>query len=179
MRRFSGLFPIAGLCGWAALAAVLGLAPAATANPPQTMDDLVRADRPTLDALYAGGAVGGLPLGFLPGRTIPDPGSPSNARKSRRTRLVWQGKVFHEDGTAHNKVFGLTAVPMRAYHGESWRDGGPALIVDYADSWRVFRGVRDELREVSPGLYLGLTYVTKKSGPELATMFTLDARGGR
>jgi hypothetical protein len=177
MRRFHGLFPILGLCGWVAPAVILGLTPDATANPPQTMRELVRSDRATLDALFAGGTVGDLPIGFLPGRVIPDPGSNATARKSRRLRPVWQGKVFHGDGTVHNRVFGLTAVPMRVYHGESWHDGGPALVVDYAESWRMFRGVRDEMREVSPGLYLGYTYVRKPAGPELAMMFTLDARG--
>jgi hypothetical protein len=43
----------------------------------------------------------------------------------------------------------------------------------------VFRNVRDEIREVSPGLYLGRTYVTKKSGTEQATYFALQAPRGR
>lgn len=176
MFRLRGLFPILGLCGWVAPAVVLGLTPDATANPPQTMRDLVRADRAALDALYAGGAAGDVPFGFLPGRAIPDPGSAATARKSRRLRPVWQGKVFHADGTAHNRVFGLTAVPMRVYHGESWRDGGPAVVVDYQGTSRLFGNVRDEFREVSPGLYLGYTYVRKPAGPELAMMFTLDGR---
>ena len=72
-------------------------------------------------------------------------------------------------GPAGKRVRAETLV----YHGESWRDGGPAVIVDYSPS-RLFRNVRDEMREVSPGLYLGLTWVTKRSGPELAMMFTLQ-----
>jgi hypothetical protein len=155
-------------------------APCASAASPTTPRELVRADAATLDALYAGGSVGDIPTGFLPGRVIVDPGSRGAVAKSRRLGLLWQGTVFHGDGTAHNRVFGLTAVPMTVYHGESWHDGGPAIIVDYADSWRMFRGVRDELREVSPGVYLGRTYVTKKSGTEQATYFALQApRAGR
>ena len=111
---------------------------------------------------------------------IVDPGSRQAAAKSRRLRLLWQGKVFHGDGTAHNRVFGVTAVPMTVYHGQSWHDGGPAIVVDYADSWRVFRNVRDEIREVSPGLYLGRTYVTKNGVAEQATYFAIQApRPGR
>ncbi|MBA4064578.1 MAG: hypothetical protein C0501_12870 [Isosphaera sp.] len=178
MRRFRRLFAITGLCGWAALAAVLGAAPPSAAAPPsQPMRDLVRADRPTLDALYAGGSVGDIPTGFLPGRAIPDPGSRTTAAKSRLIHAVWQGKIFHGDGTGHNKVFGRQAVPVRVYHGESWRDGGPAVIVDYEGTSRLFGNVRDEFREVGPGLYLGLTWVRKPTGPELTTMFTLQDRG--
>lgn len=178
MRRFRRLFAITGLCGWVALAAVLGATPPSAASPPpQPMRDLVRADRPTLDALYAGGTVGDIPTGFLPGRAIPDPGSRTTAAKSRLIHAVWQGKIFHGDGTGHNKVFRRQAVPVRVYHGESWRDGGPAVIVDYEGTSRLFGNVRDEFREVGPGLYLGLTWVRKPTGPELTTMFTLQDRG--
>jgi len=162
-----------------ALAALACFAPVAHAAPPdnplQTPRDLVRADAATLDALYANGTVGEIPTGFLPGRVIVEPGTRRGVAKSQRLHWFWQGKVFHGDGTAHNRVFGLTAIPMTVYHGQSWHDGGPVIVVDYADSWRMFRGVRDELREVAPGLYLGRTYVTKKSGTKQATMFALSA----
>jgi len=156
------------------LAVVLGLTPNAEASPPQSTLDLVRTDRATLEALFTGGSVGDIPTGFLPGRAIPDPGSRSTSRKSKTVGLLWKGKVFHGDGTGHNRILGRDAVPVKVYQGESWRDGGPALIVDYSDSWRVFHGVRDEIREVSPGVYLGMTYVSKRRGPELAMMFALE-----
>ena len=173
MRRSFGSFTVVGLCGWAALAAVLGATPAASAQTPR---ELVRADRDTLDALFASGGAGEIPSGFLPGRVIPEPDTRRPAAKSRRLGLLWQGKVFHGDGTAHNRVFGMTAVPMTVYRGESWHDGGPAIVVDYADSWRVFRNVRDEIREVAPGLYLGRTFVTKNSVARQTNMFVLQAR---
>jgi hypothetical protein len=179
MRRFYRPFLIVGLCGWVALAILLGLAPGAGAAPPtDAMGELVRSDQATLDALFAGGTVGELPTGFLPGRVIKDPGSRHTERASRRLHAVWQGKVFHGDGTAHNRVFGLTAVPMRYYYGESWRDGGPAIVIDYTPS-RLFKGTRDEMREVAPGLFLGLTYVQKRNGPEVAMMFTLQDSNSR
>jgi hypothetical protein len=177
-----GLFPVAGLGGWISLAAILGMTPAASAAPPQSPRDFVRAERDVLDALFAAGSVGEIPAGYLPGRVIPEPGTRRPEAKSRRLGLVWRGKVFHGDGTAHNRVFGLTAVPMTVYHGTSWHDGGPAIIVDYADSWRIFRNVRDEIREVAPGLYLGRTFVTKDSVARQTNMFALqtaDSRGAR
>ena len=179
MRRSFSFFPAVGLCGWVSLAAVLGMTPVASAAPPQAPRELVRTDRDTLDALFASGSVGEIPTGFLPGRVIPEPDTRRPIAKSRRISLLWQGKVFHGDGTAHNRVFGLTAVPMTVYHGDSWHDGGPAIIVDYANSWRMFRNVRDEIREVSPGVYLGRTFVTKDSVARQTNMFVLSAPGAR
>jgi hypothetical protein len=169
VRHFLRLLPIVASLGY--------FAPVAAAAP--TTRDLVRSDAATLDALYAAGSAGEIPTGFLPGRVIVDPGSRNTVAKSRRLHLLWQGKVFHGDGTAHNRVLGLTAVPMAVYHGESWHDGNPAVVVDYANSWRVFRNVRDEIREVSPGVYLGRTYVTKRGTTEQVAMFALETKATR
>lgn len=178
MRQFKRLFTILGLCGWVALAVVLGLAPNAEAAP-RTMHDLVRADRGTLDSLYASGTVGEVPTGSLDGRAIVSPGSRRTAPASVALRPLWQGKVFHADGTGKNRVFGVRAIPIKVHEGVSWHDGGPALVVDYTDSWRPFRGVRDEIREVSPGLFLGRMFVTKNGVAEEKMMFTLHAPNSR
>ncbi|HSQ56682.1 MAG TPA: hypothetical protein VLM40_13145 [Gemmata sp.] len=179
MRRTVTLFPSSSLRGFACLAALACLASNSLAAPPQAVREIVRSDSEQLDALFAAGTANDLPTGFLPGRVIVDPGSRRTAAKSRRMSLLWQGKVFHGDGTAHNRVFGITAVPMTVYPGESWHDGAPAIIVDYSNSWRIFRNVRDEIREVSPGLYLGRTFVQKRSGTEQVAMFVLASRESR
>ena len=175
MCRFIRFWPIAALCGWVALAAILGATPA-TAATPTTANDLVRSDPATLDALYAAGNVR-VPSGFLPGRAIYKPGTRQAVPASRLIHPLWQGKIFNDDGTGKNRLFGLlTAVPTKVYVGESWRDGNPAVIFDYADSWKMFRKVRDEFREVSPGLFLGLTYLRNCPEPELAMRFALQER---
>jgi hypothetical protein len=175
MFRLFGFWPMVMLSGWVALAAWLGVAPA-TAGPPRTATDLVRSDAATLDSLYATGTVSGIPSGFLPGRPIYKPGTALSMPAARLVHPMWQGKFFNGDGTGHNKLFGIRAVPTKVYIGESWKDGGPAVIVDYADSWRMFRKVRDEFREVSPGLYLGLTYLRDCPEPELAIRFALQEK---
>jgi hypothetical protein len=71
---------------------------------------------------------------------------------------------------------GLEAVRAGVYVGESWLDGRPALVMDYCGLSRLFPDVRDELREVAPGLFLGLTYRRDCPGPRLVTFFALDAR---
>ena len=167
MLRFSPLFALAGLCG-------LYAAPAHAAPP---ADDLVRADRATLDALYAAGTASPPPAGFVPGRAIPDPGSRNTTRRSKLVGLFWKGKVFTDGRMINRLAGGLEAVTARMYVGESFFDGQPAVILDYAGS-KLFGDVRDEMREVAPGVFLGMTYVRKCPVPKATTYFVLDARQG-
>ena len=75
-------------------------------------------------------------------------------------------------------MFGVfRAVPATVAVGPSRVDGRPALVIDYADSGRAFRDIRDEVREVAPGVYLGLTFQGAK--PEPIIYFALDGRWGR
>jgi hypothetical protein len=75
-----------------------------------------------------------------------------------------------------NRVLGLHAVKARVFVGTSWLDGRPSLIMDYCGTSRLFPNVRDEMREIEPGLYVGLTYLRRADGPKLATFFAIDAR---
>lgn len=153
-----------------------GTMPGAGSVPARGMDDLVRMNRPDLESLYRGAEIGTAPTGYARGRAIMNPGSRLTVPASRVTHVLWQGKVFKDDSTMVNRVFGLRAVHARVYIGESWLDGQPSLILDYRGTSRLFADVRDEVRELSPGLYLGLTYRRRDAGPELATFFALDTR---
>lgn len=168
MCRFARLFVAVALCG--------PLATSALAAPPSVLDDLVRSDRATLEGLYSQGAVTTPPPGFAPGRAIPDPGTRKSARKSKMIGLLWKGKVFSDGQMINRLAGGREAVTASVYVGESWLDGKPSLILDYAGSKR-FGDVRDEMREVSPGVFVGLTYVRKCPSPKLAMFFALDASG--
>ncbi|MCI0704929.1 MAG: hypothetical protein L0241_28040 [Planctomycetia bacterium] len=162
-----------------ALVGVLFASPAraAEASPfaPQSMDALVRMSACELEALYRLSPPASVPCGFVPGRAIKKPGSRLTVLNSRATGLVWKGKIFR-DGTMINKLAGgLKVIPADVYLGESWLDGGPSLILDYSRS-TLWPDVRDELREVSPGLYLGIMYRTRSGTPKQVMFFTLDAR---
>src|SRR5262245_6570126 len=167
MLRFSHLFAVAGLCGLYAVPV--------HAAPPRATDDLVRADRATLDALYAAGTPSLPPSGFVPGRAIPEPGSRNTVRRSKVIGLLWKGKVFSDAQMINRLAGGLEAVTARMYVGESLFDGQPSVILDYAGSKR-FGDVRDEMREIAPGVFLGMTYVRKCPAPKATTYFVLDAR---
>jgi hypothetical protein len=96
---------------------------------------------------------------------------------SRAARLLWQGKDFQDDGLMRNRVCGLRVSPAKVYVAESWLDGRPSVVMDYRGMpGLLFRGARDEIREVAPGIYLGLMYKPRDAGPELAMFFALDAR---
>lgn len=161
----------------AALACALVAVPRAGAadGTPQTMDELVRMSQADLTALYLAAPPSPAPSGFVPGRAIKNPGSRRAAFNARATRLIWQGKIFRDDGTMVNRFFGAgRAIPADVYVGESLLDGRPSLILDYSKS-RAWPTVRDEVREVSPGLYLGIMY---KGGAMMnpPMFFALDAR---
>jgi hypothetical protein len=44
------------------------------------------------------------------------------------------------------------------YRGESWAGAGEAIILDYSQTSFVAQKIRDEIREVAPGIYLGNAY---------------------
>ncbi|MDB5307614.1 MAG: hypothetical protein JWO38_1816 [Gemmataceae bacterium] len=143
------------------------------------IDELVRMTRCELETLYRQADPGTPPAGVTRGRAIFNPGSPVTVPAARVTRVLWQGKVFKDDGMMVNRVFGMRAIHARIYSGESWLDGRPALILDYCGASKLFPNVRDEVREVAPGLYVGLTYLRRDGPPKLAMFFALDARNPR
>ena len=142
---------------------------------------LIRMSRCQLLALYRSGTpTASPPVGFAKGYAVFEPGRRLTVARTYSTRLLWQGKEFNCQGDMMiNHVFGvLKAVKAQVFPGESWYDGRPTLVFDYQCTSKLFPNVRDECREVSPGVYLGLTYQRKSSGcpPELAVFFVLDAR---
>jgi hypothetical protein len=76
--------------------------------------------------------------------------------------LLWQGKAFDDD--RHDLLNLLTPFSMRAvraqvYESESWIDHKPCIVLDYARSSVLTRIVRDEIRMIGDGEYLGVVFV--------------------
>lgn len=144
--------------------------------PAYTIDQLVRMDGPTLNAVYQQGVSVALPPGKIRGTVIVSPGSRLAAPSSRMARVIWQGKVVGDCGdTVVNKFFGVRAINGQIYQAESWLDGRPSLIIDYSSTSRVYAKYRDEIRLVAPGIYLGLMYDRTCPQPVLKTYFLLEA----
>ncbi|MFO0808122.1 MAG: hypothetical protein U0746_05830 [Gemmataceae bacterium] len=142
-----------------------------------TPECLIRMSRCQLLDLYHAGTAAAPPVGFVRGYPIFEPGRRLTVMRTHATRLLWQGKEFNCQGdTMVNHVVGAKMVHAAVFPGESWFDGAPTLVFDYQCTSKLFSGVRDEVREVAPGVFLGLTYLRKSGGPELAVFFVLDAR---
>lgn len=138
-------------------------------------DEVVRMNSDVLAWLYQQGHIAPLPSGKLRGTAIVLPGSRRAPLLSKGSRFVWQGKVVrNEDGTAVNKFFGVRAVKADVYEGTSWMDGKPALVLDYRERSLVYSKIRDEIRQVGPGLYLGVMYKEACPRPEIQRYFLLE-----
>lgn len=76
--------------------------------------------------------------------------------------LAWQGKVFDvfappDRGILINKItpFSLTFIVAKVYEDASWLDGRPTIVIDYSRTSFFAKRIRDEIREIEPGVWLG------------------------
>ena len=77
----------------------------------------------------------------------------------------WQGKVFDaKAGLLRNHILaiGLKAIIARVYKGPSLIDNKECIVLDYSETSLVASHVRDEIRQIEPGFYLGKVYWDKK-----------------
>lgn len=119
--------------------------------------------REELDQIYKETPAGTIPSGEARGTAIVA-GSEGAKLYARFARLfAWQGKVFdlfppdQQQGILINKVsaLSLTFIVAKVYRGESWMDGKETIIIDYSTTSFFAKKIRDEIREVEPGIYLG------------------------
>lgn len=115
-----------------------------------------------LDALFRRSDAGEIPRGEADGTVLIAPGTELEGPAEKLIHLVaWQGKVFDpEKGELLNKIlpFGVKAVRAKVYKEASWLDQKETIVLDYSHTSLVAHWIRDEIREVSPGVYLGLVY---------------------
>lgn len=115
-----------------------------------------------LDALFTASPAGEIPDGEAEGTAIVAPGTTfSPAIAQFVSTFAWQGKVFDAaKGVLRNRIlpFGLNAIIARVYKGESWLDRKECIVLDYSDTSLLAQWIRDEIREIDPGLYPGKVY---------------------
>jgi hypothetical protein len=93
--------------------------------------------------------------------------------------LVWRGKLVDaRAGRLRNLLspFSIPAIAARVYEGDSWYDGKPCVVLDYSSTSVVAHTIRDEIREVTPGVFLGLVFVRRRHVLDFALDFTADAQ---
>jgi hypothetical protein len=141
-----------------------------------TASALLRLCLPELESIYRNGSVPDVPDGKLRGTVVVAPRGNTNRTMSRASRLLWQGKVFDQQcSEAVNKFFGMRLIKGQLSEGESWLDGKPALILDYRGTSLIYANVRDEIRQVAPGLYLGVMFEESCCGANFKTFFILES----
>lgn len=127
-----------------------------------TLNDLTTMTQAQLDDLFRTSPPGELPDGDAVGTVIVAPGTEVEGPILWFARwLAWQGKVFDRPrGVLLNKVgpLGFHLIQAKVYVAPSWFDDQPAIILDYSRTSLIAHRVRDEIREVSPGTYLGIVF---------------------
>lgn len=142
-----------------------------------TVADLLRMSAPQLDSLYRWSPPAPMPPGRVRGTVLMRTGTGLARPLALGARAVWQGKRFDPaESSATNRFFGLPIVSAQVGSGPSWLDGGPALILDYSQTSRVYAKYRDEIRQVAPGVFLGRMYDRTTSPPALKMVFALETR---
>lgn len=127
-----------------------------------TVDDLLNTSQSDLDKLFTASPVGEIPNGEGKGTAIVAPGTVYTREIAGLISFfAWQGKVFDaKAGLLRNHItaLGLTAIIAKVYTGPSWLDGKECIVLDYSQTSAVAHWVRDEIRQIQPGMYLGKVY---------------------
>jgi hypothetical protein len=115
-----------------------------------------------LDDLFRANPAGDIPNGPADGTAIIAPGTRySTIIAQVINHFGWQGKAFDAaSGYLKNRItaFGVEAIIARVYKDASWLDGKECIVLDYSQTSFVAERIRDEIRLVSPGFYLGKVY---------------------
>ena len=65
----------------------------------------------------------------------------------------------------------MDAIVAQVYKAPSWFDGKECIVLDYSQTSLVASHVRDEIRQVEPGFYLGLVFWEKTKTIHFALQF--------
>ena len=119
-----------------------------------------------LDDLFRKSPAGDIPSGRTDGLAIVASGTEISDEIAHFVNIFnWKGKIFDpEKGQLINRI-GLIEHPLivaKVYKGKSWFDEKECIVIDYSKTSLLAHSIRDEIRLVAPGIYLGLVYLGKK-----------------
>ena len=127
-----------------------------------TVEKLLDMTQEELDDLFKASPAGDIPNGEAEGTAIIAPGTRySDIIAKVVNTFGWQGKVFDaEKGYLKNRItiFGIEAIVAKVYKGDSWLDAKECIVLDYSDTSFIASRIRDEIRQIGPGFYLGKVY---------------------
>ena len=130
-----------------------------------TSQELLFLSQKDLDALFSGSPAGDIPNGEAEGTAIIAPGTVFSMEIASLINIfAWQGKTFDAaHGTLTNRIstFGVNAIVAQVYKDASWFDNKECIVLDYSKTSIAAEHIRDEIRQIGPGSYLGLVYWDK------------------
>jgi hypothetical protein len=136
---------------------------------------LLKMTQAQLDELFTNSSAGEIPDGQADGTAIVAPGTRFSEDVATFINLfAWQGKVFDaKKGVLKNRIlpFGLNAIIAKVYKTPSWLDNKECIVLDYSETSLIAQWIRDEIRQIGPGLYLGKVYWDKKRLIDFALKF--------
>ncbi|MBV9508267.1 MAG: hypothetical protein JO323_25020 [Acidobacteriia bacterium] len=136
----------------------------AGAGQSSTLDphQLMKMSQQELDDLFKASPAGPIPDGEAKGTAIIAPGTVFSPEIAEFISLFgWKGKTFDgRHGVLSNRIlpFGLNAIIAEVYKDNSWLDGQECIVLDYSKTSLVAHWIRDEIRLIGPGFYLGKVY---------------------
>lgn len=135
-----------------------------------TVETWLNKSREELDEIYRNAAPGEIPSGDTQGTAILAGSKISKFVASFARIVAWQGKVFdlfsadRQSGVLVNKVtpFSMKLIVAKVYRDKSWLDQKDTIVIDYSRTSLLAKVIRDEIREVEPGVYLGKVWWGKR-----------------
>jgi hypothetical protein len=128
-----------------------------------------------LDDLFAGSPAGDIPNGEGEGTAILAPGTKFSPEIAAVINIfAWQGKTFDAaHGILTNRIlaFGLNAIVAEVYKSTSWFDNKECIVLDYSKTSMLAKHIRDEIRQIDTGTYLGLVYWDDKKTIHFSLQF--------
>jgi hypothetical protein len=161
------------------------------AEIPARLDDLLALPPERLERLYAEASLPELSAiqGDLRGRMLAWPGLSGPAAALLRafagsSAFPWRGKSFRhlggERGEGKNRVVSDRWKMFRftTFAAKSRAGAFDAIQLDYDHRENPFfiRAIKDEIRELKPGLYLGQAWLRTRSSERLVLYFALESR---
>lgn len=135
-------------------------------NP--TVKKFLKMSRDELDEIYRNAEAGPVPPGDTKGVAILAGSCMAGFFAFIARIFAWQGKVFDifappDSGVLVNKItpFGIRGIVAKVYRENSWMDKRETIVIDYSKTSLFARKIRDEIREVEPGVYLGVVWFGK------------------
>ena len=134
-------------------------------------EEFLKLSSEQLDDVFRNSPSGKIPIGEGDGTAIIAPDTVVSDIIAKFVHIfTWKGKVFVPDpvdprrATLKNRILPVEvrAIAAEVYRNPSWLDEKECIVLDYSQTSIVAEWIRDEIREVSPGLYLGLAYWGKE-----------------